>query len=140
MESRDALETRDLRLWCEPTWVFGSRFFTLETVNSHGSPGGGLRTQSPSRKRASIPNPERMVQAAPTYGISLSEKRTLDLITDHPMIPPEHLAHWLSVSEGRVNLRRLERSSGSRRYPLTVRIQIDRPRVPEFSVAIVSGG
>ena len=35
--------------------------------------------------------------------ISPSEKRTLDLITDHPMIPREHLANWLGVSEGRVS-------------------------------------
>ena len=32
-----------------------------------------------------------------------AEKRTLDLITDHPMIPREHLATWLGVSEGRVS-------------------------------------
>ena len=44
-----------------------------------------------------------MAQAAPTFGISPSEKRTLDLITDHPMIPREHLALWLGVSEGRVS-------------------------------------
>ena len=62
-------------------------------------------TESPSRKRASLPRPERMVQAAPTFGISPSEKRTLDLITDHPMIPREHLANWLGVSEGRVSQR-----------------------------------
>ena len=35
--------------------------------------------------------------------LTLSEKRTLDLITDHPMIPREHLATWLGVSEGRVS-------------------------------------
>ena len=103
VESRDALERRDLRLWCEPTWVFGLSYRSLETVSSHGSPGGGLRTESPSRKRASIPDPERMVQAAPTFGISPSEKRTLNLITDHPMIPREHLALWLSISEGRIS-------------------------------------
>ena len=103
VESRDALERRDLRLWCEPTWVFGSRFCTLETVSSHGSPGGAPLTESPSRKRASIPRPERMVQAAPAFGVSPSEKRTLDLVTDHPMIPREHLARWLGVSEGRIS-------------------------------------
>ena len=103
VESRDALERRDLRLWCLPSWVFGSSYHPLETVSSHGSPGKALRTESPSRKWALIPNPERMVQAAPTFGISLSEKRTLDLITDHPMIPREHLACWLGVSEGRVS-------------------------------------
>ena len=57
----------------------------------------------PERKRASIPRPERMIQAAPTFGISPSEKQTLDLITDHPMIPREHLARWLGVSEGRIS-------------------------------------
>ena len=103
MESRDALERRDRRLWCYTSWVIGSRFFTLEAVNSHGSTGGAPHTASPERKRASIPHPERMVQAAPAFGISPSGKRTLDLITDHPMIPREHLARWLGVSEGRVS-------------------------------------
>ena len=103
VESRDALERRDLRLWCCTSWVIGSRFFSLKGVISRSSPGGGPRTQSPERKRASIPRPERMTQAAPALGISPSEKRTLDLITDHPMIPREHLALWLGVSEGRVS-------------------------------------
>ena len=103
VESRDAIERRDLRLWCLPSFVFGSSYHTLETVSSHGSPGGGLRTESPNRKRASIPNPEPVVRAAATFGISPSEKRTLDLVTDHPMIPREHLARWLGVSEGRVS-------------------------------------
>ena len=103
VETRDALEGRDLRLWCHPSWLFGRSYRTLETVSSHGSPGGGLRTESPSRKRASIPRPERMILAAPTFGISPAEKRTLDLVTDHPMISREHLALWLGVSEGRVS-------------------------------------
>ena len=103
VESRDALESRDRRLWCHPSFVFGSSYHTLKTVSAHGSPGGGLRTQSPSRKRASLPRPERMSQSAPAFGISPSEKRTLDLVTDHPMIPREHLARWLGVSEGRVS-------------------------------------
>ena len=103
VESRDALERRDLRLWCCTSWVIGSRFFSLEGVVSRGSPGGRPRTQSPERKRASLPRPERMAPAAPAFGISPSEKRTLDLITDHPMIPREHLARWRGVSEGRVS-------------------------------------
>ena len=102
VESRDALERRDLRLWRKISWV-GSSYHTLEDVSAHGSPGGGLRTESPSRKRASLPRPERMAQAAPAFGVSPSEKRTLDLVTDHPMIPREHLALWLGVSEGRVS-------------------------------------
>ncbi len=44
-----------------------------------------------------------MAQASPTFGLTPSEKRTLDLVTDHPMIPREHLALWLGVSEGRVS-------------------------------------
>ena len=92
-----------VRLWCCTSWVIGSRFFTLEGVVSRTSPGGGPRTQSPERKRASLPRPERMAQTAPAFGVSPSEKRTLDLITDHPMIPREHLAIWLGVSEGRVS-------------------------------------
>ena len=102
VETRDALERRDLRLWRKYSWV-GSTYHTLKDVSAHGSPSGGLRTQSPSRKRASLPRPERMAQSAPAFGISPSEKRTLDLITDHPMIPREHLAIWLGVSEGRVS-------------------------------------
>ena len=103
VESRDALEQQDLRLWQQTTGLFGSTYYTLNHVNSRASPGGGPRTQSPERKRASLPRPERMAQAAPAFGVSPSEKRTLDLITDHPMIPREHLALWLGVSEGRVS-------------------------------------
>ena len=102
VETRDALERRDRRLWRKYSWV-GSSYHTLKDVSTHGSRGGGLRTESPEWKRASIPHPERMVRAAPAFGISPSEKRTLDLITDHPMIPREHLARWLGVSEGRVS-------------------------------------
>ena len=102
VESRDALERRDLRLWHKYSWV-GSTYRTLEDVSAHGSPGGRRSTASPERKRASLPHPERMAQAAPAFGVSPSEKRTLDLITDHPMIPREHLATWLGVSEGRVS-------------------------------------
>ena len=102
VETRDALERRDLRLWRNFSWV-GSSYSTLKDVSAQGSPGGGPRTESPDRKRTSIPRPERMVEAASAFGLSPSEKRTLDLITDHPMIPREHLARWLGVSEGRVS-------------------------------------
>ena len=44
VESRDALERRDLRLWCEPTGLFGLTYYTLETVSAHGSTGGGRST------------------------------------------------------------------------------------------------
>ena len=103
VESSYALERQDLRLWQQTTGLFGSTYHTLNHVSSQGSPGGRPRTESPERKRASIPRPERMVEAAPAFGITPSEKRTLDLITDDPMIPREHLATWLGVSEGRVS-------------------------------------
>ncbi len=103
VESRRALEGWRSRVWQRTSFLFGGSYCTLESVRSHGSLGGRLRTESPSRKRASIPRPERMVQAAPAFGISPSEKRTLGLVTDHPMIPREHLARWLGVSEGRVS-------------------------------------
>ena len=103
VESRDALERRDLRLWCSTSWVIGSQFFSLKGVISRSSPGRGPRTESPERKRASLPRPDQMAQAAPAFGLSPAEKRTLDLITDHPMVPREHLARWLGVSEGRVS-------------------------------------
>jgi len=44
-----------------------------------------------------------MVSSAPAFGLTPSEKRTLDLVTDHPMIPREHLERWLGFSEGRVS-------------------------------------
>ena len=103
VESRDALERRDLRLWCSTSWVIGSQFFSLKGVISRSSPGRGPRTESPERKRASLPRPDQMAQAALAFGLSPAEKRTLDLITDHPMVPREHLARWLGVSEGRVS-------------------------------------
>ena len=102
VESRDALAGEG-RPWRSVSWVIGSKFFSLEGVVSRTSPSGRPRTELPERKRASLPDPERMVEAAPAFGLSPSEKRTLDLITDHPMIPREHLATWLGVSEGRVS-------------------------------------
>ena len=102
VETRNALERRDLRLWHRYSWV-GNSYRTLEGVSAHGSPSRRRSTASPERKRASLPRPERIVEAAPAFGITPSEKRTLDLITDHPMIPREHLANWFGVSEGRVS-------------------------------------
>ena len=103
VESRDTLERRDLHVWQQTSGLFSGSYYTLDFVSSQGGTGGALHTESPERKRASIPNPERMVQAAPTFGISPSEKRILDLVTDHPMIPRVHLARWFGVSEGRVS-------------------------------------
>ena len=102
-ESRDVLERRDSHVWQKTSGLFSGSYYNLGFVSSQGGPAGALHTESPERNRASIPHPERMVRAAATFGISPSEKRTLDLVTDHPMIPREHLALWLGVSEGRVS-------------------------------------
>ena len=102
-ESRDVLERRDSHVWQKTSGLFSGSYYNLGFVSSQGGPAGALHTESPERKRASIPHPERMVRAAATFGISPSEKRTLNLVTDHPMIPREHLARWLGVSEGRVS-------------------------------------
>ena len=103
VESQDTLERRNYHVWQKTSGLFSGSYYTLDFVSSQGGTGGALHTESPERKRDSIPNPERMVQSAPTFGISPSEKQTLNLITDHPMIPREHLARWLGVSEGRVS-------------------------------------
>ena len=103
VESRDTLERRDLHVWQKTSGLFSGSYYTLDFVSSQDGPSQRFFTESPSRKRASLPRPERMVQAAPTFGVSPSEKRTLDIVTDHPMIPREHLARWLGVSEGRVS-------------------------------------
>ena len=103
VESREAPERRDYRDWREESFVFGSSYHALEFVSTQGSPGGRHVTESSGRKRASIPQAERMIRAALAFGISPSEKRTLDLVTGPPEVPREHLARWLGVSEGRVS-------------------------------------
>ncbi len=103
VESREALERRRDRVWQSGSFLGGGRHRTLESVISHAGPGGRSRASSPGRKRASLPCPERMMREAPAFGVVPSEKRALDLIADHPMIPREHLSAWLGVSEGRVS-------------------------------------
>ena len=103
VESRETLEDRNSNAWRYASWVFGSLPYSLEFISTRGSPNRGRFTEPPERKRASLPDPERMVKAAPAFGLTPSEKRTLDLITDHPMLPREQLARWLGVSEGRVS-------------------------------------
>ena len=103
VESQDTLERRNYHVWQKTSGLFSGSYYTLDFVSSQRDASGALHTESPERKRASLPRPERMAQAAPAFGVSSSEKRTLDLITDHPMIPREHLALWLGVSEGRIS-------------------------------------
>ena len=103
VESRDTLERRDLHVWQKTSGLFSGSYYTLDFVSSQDGPSQRFFTESPSRKRASLPHPERMVQAAPTFGVSPPEKRILDMVTDHPMMPRDHFACWLGVSEGRIS-------------------------------------
>ena len=103
VESRETLEGWDRPVWLSSGWTFGSYHYTLAQAVSKADPSSRFNPEAPERKRATLPDPERMVQTSPAFGISPSEKRALDLITDHPMIPREHLARWLGVSDGRVS-------------------------------------
>ena len=103
VESREALEDGNSNVWRYTSWLFGSLPYSLEFISTRGSPNRGPFTEPLERKRASLPDTERMVSSAPAFGLTPSEKRTLGLITDHPMIPREHLTRWLGVSEGRVS-------------------------------------
>ena len=103
VERRETLEEWNRTGWISSNWVVGKTYRTLEQVVSQADLGGRFPWETPERKRASLPDPERMVRSAPAFGLTPSEKRALDLITDHPMIPREHLARWLGVSDGRVS-------------------------------------
>ncbi len=103
VESRDALESEAERLWFGRTWTYGDTYRTLDDVRSRCRSSRAPWPQVRGRKRASLPHPERMARSAPAFGLSPSEKRVLDLLTDHPMLPREHLIRWLGVSEGRVS-------------------------------------
>ena len=102
-ESRVSLMDHRRRLWQQTSFLQEGEYCSLETIRALADYGGEHFTGSPSRKRASIPKPEQMVDSAPTFGLRPSEKRVLDLVTDHPMIPREHLSRWLGVTEGRVS-------------------------------------
>jgi len=103
VERRQTLEGWERLNWISSNWVIGRMYRTLEQVVSQADTGMWFHPEAPERKRASLPDPGRMVLSAPVFGLSLSEKRALDLITDHPMIPREHLARWLGVSDGRLS-------------------------------------
>ena len=53
VESRDALEILDLRVWQQTSFLFGSSYHTLEFISAQGGP-CRLFTELPDRKRASI--------------------------------------------------------------------------------------
>ena len=68
------------------------------------APAEGLRAAvAGAQTRIHTPTPSEWRRLRRPSASVPSEKRTLDIITDHPMIPREHLARWLGVSEGRVS-------------------------------------
>ena len=77
VESRDALERRDLRHWCCTSWVIGSSFFSLEGVISRSSPGGRIRTLSP--RIMSLRHREEQLEAARDDAETQLEQRRVDL-------------------------------------------------------------
>ena len=66
-ESRDVLERRNYHVWQKTSGLFSGSYYTLDFVSSQGDASGRLFTESPNRKRASLPRPERMAQAAPAF-------------------------------------------------------------------------
>ncbi|MYE41848.1 MAG: hypothetical protein F4X27_16730, partial [Chloroflexi bacterium] len=88
VENRETLEGWERLGWISSNWVVGRRYRTLEQVVSEADAGMWFHPEAPERKRASLPDPERMVRSAPAFRVSPAEKRALDLVTHHPMIPP----------------------------------------------------
>ena len=94
VESRAALERRERRLWCTTSWVIGSSFFTLEHIISQGSPGRRPSTESPERKRASLPQPEslshRPVGELTNTGVgAMGLKRGRPVRLHRPLVGPQ---------------------------------------------------
>ena len=79
VESREALERRGGHVWLSTWFLIGGWYRTLQGVIAEASRtgDGGSRAASPERKRASLPQPERMMQASPAFGLTPSEKRAL---------------------------------------------------------------
>ena len=73
LESKEALAEWERPVWHSSNWVVGRTYRTLEQVVSQAGPGGRFPWETPERKRASLPDPERMVQSAPAFGVSPSE-------------------------------------------------------------------
>ena len=64
VEFRDTLERRNYHVWQKTSGLFSGSYYNLDFVSLQGGTGGALHTESPERKRASIPRPEQMVQTA----------------------------------------------------------------------------
>ena len=98
-----ALTQMNLKLQHVIIDITGKTGMAIIQVVSQADGGRWFQPEAPERKRATLPDPQREVNAAPAFGLSPAEKRAMDLITDHPMIPREHLSRWLGVSDGRVS-------------------------------------
>ena len=68
MERRDILEGWERPDWIASNWAIGRMYRTLEQVVARADPGGRFH----QRKRAPLPDQERIVGNAPAFGISLA--------------------------------------------------------------------
>ena len=98
-ESADALTNPNSKVWHGTSSVTGG-VYTLSEVVAETKLSGRTPAASPSRTRASLPDPTHMVQEAPTFGMTPDEKLTFYIVTAHPMILRRHLLAWLDVSDG----------------------------------------
>ena len=88
-ESRDSLTDRHRRLWQQTSFSQEGEYCSLESMRGQAGYGGELFTGSSSRKRASIPDPERMVKEAPTFGLTPAGEAGAGPGDRHPTDSPE---------------------------------------------------
>ena len=129
-ESEVALTSRDRRVWLRVSSVIGD-VCTLSEVIAESRAYDKSPAGSPSRRRATLPDPDALIAAAATFGLRRKEKEALDIITAHSMIRRQDLVRSLGVSESRLGqlMRRLEDRwglverhgrRGERRYTLSL--------------------
>ena len=87
----------------------GGEETTLASIVAQTEASDRCPAASPARKRSTVPDPDRMVQA-PTFGMSWHDKMAFSIITAHPMIRRRHLLDLLTISDGGLTqvLRRLQ--------------------------------
>ena len=84
LERRETLEEWESLIWISSNWVVGRIYRTLEQVVSETDTGMRFHPEAPERKRASLPDTERMARAALAFSVSPAEKRVLDLMYGRP--------------------------------------------------------
>ena len=101
-ETADTLTDADRPAWrpiSSLTWDLES----AKQVSAQGSAGDDMLASSPARTRASIPDPDAGVSAAPTFRLTEDEKKAFAIITDHAMISRQELRQWMGSLESRIS-------------------------------------